>query len=371
MKVAIDSGPLNSAHSVRGIGLYARELIKAIGEVKKSYKDLKIDIVDFLKTNLSGYDIVHYLSFDPFRLSLLLKKPAKIVVTIHDLIPLLYPKIYPPGIRGKFFYWLQGLLIKNVDVIITDSETSKKDIVRLLGVSPNKVIVINLAPGADFRVIHDKVELDGVVSKYKLNRKFVFYLGDVNYTKNIVNLIKACDIAKIQLVIAGKHATQVEENIHTNLTNLKGPRDWIRFILGKPHPELRHYVKLEKLFVNKNVLRLGYVTDDDLIPIFNLATVYCQPSFYEGFGLPVLQAFACEVPVVISKTNCLVEIANGAALIADPNDPKDIAKKLLSLVNDSSLRVSLIRKGRERLKDFSWEKTAKETIEVYKNISSE
>ena len=372
MRVAVDSGPLTNGHSVRGIGLYARELIKTLEIEKKAYKDVKIKTVDFSKSNLTNYDVVHYLSFNPLHLTLPLRKPAKIVVTIHDLIPLIYPNIYPPGIRGKVRYLIQKFLFKSVDVVITDSETSKKDIVRFFGVSAKKVKVIYLAPSKLFRVIKDKDRLNNVAKKYNLPDKFVFYLGDVNYTKNIVNLVKACEIANLKLVISGKNASEIEENTQTSIKNLAGPQDWVRFILGRPHPELSHYVELKKLLdKNDNIRRLGYVNDEDLALIFNLATVYCQPSFYEGFGFSVLHAFASEIPVVISKTNCLVEIAGKSALIVDPNNPKDIAEKLTSLISDSSLRVSLIRKANERLKDLSWEKTARETIEVYKNISSE
>jgi len=130
IKVAIDKGPLSSGHAVRGVGAYTRELIKALHEKTKKRKNLKIDAVDFEKADLTKYDIVHYPYFHPFFLTLPFNKPAKTVVTIHDLIPLIYPKHYPPGIRGMFKFKLQKYLIKRVDGIITPSETSKKDIVR-------------------------------------------------------------------------------------------------------------------------------------------------------------------------------------------------------------------------------------------------
>ena len=187
MMVAVDSGPLTNGHSVRGIGLYARELIKTLEIEKKAYKDVKIKTVDFSKSNLTNYDVVHYLSFNPLHLTLPLRKPAKIVVTIHDLIPLIYPNIYPPGIRGKVRYLIQKFLFKSVDVVITDSETSKKDIVRFFGVSAKKVKVIYLAPSKLFRVIKDKDRLNQVG---KNGKKFI--LSNFTYTHAVNKLRTYC-----------------------------------------------------------------------------------------------------------------------------------------------------------------------------------
>ena len=120
---------------------------------------------------------------------------------------------------------------------------------------------------------------------------------------------------------------------------------------------------------NTNIIRTGFTTEEELVEIFNLASVYVQPSFYEGFGLPVLEAMASGTPVVIAKTNALVEIANDAALIADPKDPKDLAEKIEMVLKKDELRKDLIRKGFLRVKEFSWEKTAEEMIEVYKIVA--
>jgi glycosyltransferase involved in cell wall biosynthesis len=236
-------------------------------------------------------------------------------------------------------------------------------------VESDLISVIYLAPKEIFRKITDKDKLDSVSKKYRLPVKFVLYVGDVNYNKNIPTLIKACDEAGLPLVICGKQAADLERR-GVGLDTLTGPRDYLRFLLNKPHPELAHFEQLLKLLENKKVIRVGFVPDDDLVSIYNLASVYCQPSLYEGFGFPVLEAFACETPVVISKTQALVEIAGKAALVADQNDPSDFAAKLLKLINDSSVRLRLMRMGTERLKDFSWEKTARQMLEVYRKVNN-
>ncbi len=351
MKIAINSGPASagSGHKIRGVGMYTSELIKALGS--------RVDALDFSKTDLSKFNIVHYTSFDPFFESFKLIPGVKTIVTVHDLTPLVYPNHYPPGLKGKLRFWSQKLMIKGVAAVITDSETSKKDIVKFMNVNPKKIHVIYLAAKEIFKKTKDKNVLVKIKDKYKLPDKFVLYVGDVNYNKNVISLIKACKISGMTLVICGKQALDIED-LGNDLRALKGPRDWIRFLFGKPHPQLAHYKDLLKAIEeNNNVMRLGFVSDSDLASIYNLATLYCQPSFYEGFGLPVLEAIASGCPVVCSKTQALVEISGEAATYVNPNDPSDIAKGFKKLVNNPKLP-----------REYSWKKTADETMNVYEEI---
>ena len=348
-KVAIDREPLTGGHAVRGVGAYTRELIKALERESKGVKELQIKAVDFSKEDLSKYDLVHYPSFHPFFSTLPLNKRTKTVVTIHDLIPLIYPKYYPPGIRGRFKFLVQKVLVKRVGGIITVSETSKKDIVRFLGIPQEKIQVIYEAPRKIFKKLETGDWKLEIKKRYSLPNRFVLYVGDVNYSKNILGLAEACKMAKTPLVIVGKQAA----NENVNLS----------------HPENQPFAEfLEKYGKDPKVLRLGFVSDEDLVAIYNSATVYCQPSFYEGFGLPVLEAMACGIPVVAAKTQALVEIADKVAFFADPGKPEDIAEKISELLENSELRAQLIREGGKRAKEFSWDKTAKETIDLYHQV---
>lgn len=320
MKIAIDSGPLKSGDSVRGIGTYVRELLKA----------LNLEGTDISKEDLGKFNIVHFTRFNPFTVSIPSSKPrnTKFVLTIYDLIPLIYPNHYPPGVKGSVNWQTNKFLIKkNIDAIITISETSKKDICRFLGVGPRKVFVTYLAP----RSIFKKLE---IAKRYALPERFALYVGDVNYNKNIPNLVRACKIAKIPLVIAGKQAKEID-NMDLN------------------HPELTHLKGLDW----KDVTRLGYVSDEDLVNIYNLASVYVQPSFYEGFGLPVVEAIACEVPVAISKNQCHVEIMGPDFDYFDPLDPESMAKAILKP-----------NRGKKLPRDYSWAKTASDTKKVYAKV---
>ncbi len=351
LKVAIDSGPLSGGDSVRGIGVYVRELTKVLKNV---------DIVDISKSNLEEYNIVHLTRFNPFRVSVPFKKPqnTKFVLTIYDLIPLIYPNNYPPGVKGSAKWLINKFLInKNVDAVITISETSKKDICRFTGIDPDKVFVTYLAPRKIFKKISNTSVLLDCAMRYKLPKKFVLYVGDVNYNKNIPNLIKACKVASKSLVIAGKQALDIED-LGANREILKGPMDYLRFLLGRPHPELVHHKELHMEFQeNKEIHRLGFVPENDLAKIYNLASVYVQPSFYEGFGFPILEAIACGTPVAVSQNQCHVEILGSEFDYFDPKNPESIAKALISPNGNRKLP-----------RPYSWEATAKETLKVYAKI---
>ncbi|OGM25348.1 hypothetical protein A2715_04855 [Candidatus Woesebacteria bacterium RIFCSPHIGHO2_01_FULL_39_32] len=377
IKIAIDSGPLSDGHAVRGIGVMVREQINALKNLKtKELKRIVIENFDFQnedgrkKLESGEYDVVHYPYFFPYALTMPEKKQGKrMVVTIQDLIHLVYPKHYPPGIRGKINFFKQKTRLKNVDAVITISETSKKDIVRFLGIPAEKVHVVYLAPKKIFRRLEiSDSRLAETKNKYNLPNKFALYVGDVNFNKNIPNLIKACRVAKIPLVICGKQALEIEER-GVDLRTLQGPRDWARFLFNIPHPELAHYEELLTEFKkSKSVIRTGFVPDEELAKIFNLASVYVQPSFYEGFGLPVLEGMASGTPVVVARTNALTEISQDAALVVNPKDPKDMAEKINTAIRNLEVRSRLTQKGLARIKDFSWEKTARETIKIYKEI---
>jgi len=331
MKVAIDSGPLSSGHAVRGIGMYTKELLKA----------LKIKGTDVFNTDLSKFDVVHFTSFKPFEISLLFSKPkgVKFVLTIYDLIPLIYPEHYPSGIRGWLNWQINKYLVKkNVDAIITISETSKKDICRFVGIDPKKVSVTYLAARPMFHKLEvSKKSRDSWLTEIdgrRVPKRYALYIGDVNYNKNIPNLVKACEIAKIPLVIAGKQAYQIEK-------------------MDLDHPELSHLKNINW----SNVIRLGFVPDEILVELTNFATVYVQPSLYEGFGLPALEAIACGIPIVVAKSQCTVEVLGDDFTYCDPNDPKSMAKAILNPNVDKKLPRA-----------YSWEKTAKETLEAYQRV---
>lgn len=348
MKVAIDISPLKSSHRFRGIGAYTKNLVKSLQSLKK--RDFELVLIE--KDEIpQDCDLIHFPYFDLFFTTLPLIRKKKTVVTIHDVTPLVFPRYYPPGIKGRLKLEAQKIALRTVDGVITDSQNSKKDIVKYLNYPKEKIHVVYLAAADIFKPITNHQSLATVKHKYHLPNKFVLYVGDVNYNKNILGLVKACKLIKTPLIIVGKQAVQKK--------------------FDKTHIENQSLVQLIKLYgKDKEVIRLGFVPDKDLVAIYNLATVYCQPSFYEGFGLPVLEAMACGTPIVTSNKSSLPEIAGKAAVFVDSYDINDIANGLTVAIEDEDLREDLIEKGLKQVKNFSWEKVADETYKVYKKAVS-
>lgn len=346
MKVAIDISPLKSAHQFRGVGGYTKRLIEALQLIKLPSFSFQLIKEGKIPDNV---DIIHYPYFDLFWLTLPLKKPFPTVTTVHDLIPLVFPDKFPKGIKGGIKYQIQKQSLKGVKAIITDSENSKKDIIKFIGFPKERIYVVYLAPGREFGQLKIENLKLKIKQKYRLPDAFVLYVGDVNYSKNILGLVRACKKIKTPVVIVGKQA---------------GEEDFDR-----SHIENKPLLQLIKVYgKDPGVIRLGFIPDKDLVAIYNLATVYCQPSFYEGFGLPVLEAMACGTPVVAANTSSLPEICGDAAIMVNPYKIENIAQGIKKVISDKIIRGRLVEKGSTQAKKFSWEKTANETYKVYQKL---
>ena len=337
MKVAIDISPLKTGHKVRGIGSYTKHLVE---QFRKGSANIDFEFFEN-PSSPPPVDLVHYPYFDLFFHSLPISKKASRVVTIHDVIPLVFPQHFSSGIRGNINLLLQKLALKNVDAIICDSQTSKKDIINKLSVPQDKIHVVYLAPGPKFKKISDKNKLSAVAKKYKLPQKFVLYVGDVNWSKNIPNLLKAVKRTNVNLVMVGEALTDKFLPETKSINNL-----------------------ISELKIVNRVLKTGYVKDDDLVAIYNLTQVTVLPSFYEGFGLPVLESMVCGTPVVCSENSSLPEIAKNFATFCDPEDPNNISKKINLAINAKKDVKKIINYANK----YTWRKVAYETVEVYKNL---
>lgn len=339
IKVFFDYSSVSEGHKNRGIGYYAENLLV---ELNKS-KNIK------LVSEKNEADIVHFPYFDFFFNTLNPVRGKKNIVTIYDTIPLVYPSNYPPGLKGKINFIKQKKKLSLIDAVITISETSKKDIVRFLDINQKKVFPIHLAANSAYKKLKPGKRLYDARKKYNLPEKFVLYVGDVNYNKNISKLAAACLLVNIDLVIVGKSA--VRENVDND------------------HPENKPFVEfLEKYGSNPKIKRLGFVETQDLVKVFNLASVYCQPSFYEGFGLPVIEAQSCRLPVIASRTQALVEVADDSCLYFDPYNEKDIADTINKVLKDKNFKQALIKRGTINTNNYSWEKAAERTIKIYQSL---
>jgi len=341
-KVGFISTPLTNGHALRGVGFYTRYLLDYL---QKNASRYGFEIIN-TQSSSSFFDLVHYPYFDLFSHTLPLKKITKTVITVHDVVPLEFPDHYPPGLKGRFNLALQKISLNNASGIITDSLASVNSIHKYLGVPHKKIKLVYLAASETYQ---NKKPAEKIIQKYSLPEKFVLYVGDVNWNKNLPALIRSCLDLNIDLILVGKQAALAET-------------------LNANHPELQHVSELISLFKSPLVHRLGFIPDEELAEIYNAATIYCQPSYAEGFGIPVLEAMACGTPVVSSNSHSLPEIAGDAAVYFDPNDQNDIRQKLSQILSDSGLRKDLSQKGIIQSKKFSWDLTAKNTLLAYQSF---
>jgi len=341
MKIAFDVTPLSDGNNKRGAGIYTEKLKEELEKRKD------ITLIPFKKKNsIPNADLIHYPYFDPFFLTLPLIKKIPTVVTVHDMIPLVFPNGFKKGFKGEVKWQIQKYSLKKAHRIITDSASSKKDIEKIVGVDRNKIDVIYLAPSIKVNKINNS-EKEIIKKKYLLPQKFLLYVGDINYNKNIPNLYRAFSYIKnkIPLVLVGSSF------LNNNLKEKK---------------ELDYLEK--KLNIEDYLIKIGRVEDIELPYIYSLAFAYIQPSLYEGFGLPVVDAMLSGCPVIVSKTSSLNEISARNAVFVNPNQPEDISSGIDKLISYNKEELKrMIDEGKKEVEKFSWKKTADETIQSYKN----
>ena len=349
MKVVLDISPLKTAHKARGIGVYTSQLSQALKKVDQTNHY----ILTSRPRDIKGVDLVHYPYFDLFFRSLPLKKTTPIVVTIHDVIPLIFPHHFRPGLRGKISFYFQRLSLNQVEAIITDSNNSKTDIINYLNIPSAKIHVIPLAAASAFSRPLSSNQLQKIKSKYHLPDKYLLYVGDINYHKNLPRLIQA-----FKLTLAN----------YPQLTLVLVSR-----ALSQPIPEAKAIKTLiVELKLESQVKILTTVPLDPvnhLNGLYKLSHAYIHPSLYEGFGLPVLEAMTVGTSVVCSTSASLPEVYGSAAISVNPNRVDSIStglKTVLELTEPE--RKNLIKKGKAQAAKFSWEQTARQTISVYEAI---
>jgi len=266
--------------------------------------------------------------------------PCPSVVSILDVSYLHFPKLF----KKKDLYQLKiwgGYSIRKSSAVITISESSRSDIIRAYGLSPNKVTVAY--PGLVEREKEDK-PMDELDKKYGVKGKYILFVGTLQPRKNIKRLIEAFSKLKdkdVDLVVVGKKGWMYDE------------------IINSP----------SEFGVGNRVKFLDSVEDENLPTFYKNAIFFILPSLYEGFGLPVLEAMEYGCPVITSNVSSLPEAGGDAVLYVNPEDVKDITEKMQKLLQDDSLRKELVAKGREQVKKFSWKKTAEQTIKVLEGLN--
>jgi len=269
------------------------------------------------------------------------------VVTVHDLTPIMFPEKHS-FIRSLIFKLFLPRTLKKAEKIIADSENTKKDLINVFGLPEKKIKVIYLGISDKFRVMTDKKKINKIKEKYSLNFPFILTVSTLEPRKNIPNLIRAFSYLK-------------KENKITQKLVIVGQKGW-------KYNEI--FILIKKLEMEKEIIFLGYVSEKELICIYNLADLFVFPSFYEGFGFPVLEAMKCGCPVITSNVSSLPEISGKAAKYINPYNLKEITESIYGVLTDKDLSKRMVNKGLLQSKKFSWEKCTNETLKVYEELKN-
>jgi glycosyltransferase involved in cell wall biosynthesis len=269
---------------------------------------------------------------------------GKSVVTIHDLIHLIFPEYFSASARS--YAWLMMRhAVQHSGAIIAVSECTKRDLVEHFGVREETIHVIYNGVGRHFRRLDDQELLRQFITQHALRKPFLLYVGGLGKHKNIPVLLKAFRLLQekgmeMDLVFAGKKFFDVAD------------------LAAQAHA----------LGITQAIRDLGPLENEHLVTLYNLATVVVVPSLYEGFGFPALEAMACGTPVVVSDRGALPEVAGNAALIFEAKQPESLAAAVEKICADSHVRDRLIEQGKQRAAAFSWEDAARKTAHVYESL---
>lgn len=282
-------------------------------------------------------DIMHTSYILPFWF------PCKTVLTVHDVIFRRFSSFFSPRDR-LLFSTLLPLSLHRADAIVTVSDNAKQEIVHFYPYVHDKVYRTWEGYSQNYHFVEKEVA-QNVQERYGLDVPFILSVGNLQPRKNIQRLIRAFslvyeDIQPAKLVIVGQAQWQASEI----------------------------FKAVEDLHMTDHIVFTGYVSEDDLALLYNAASIFVYPSLFEGFGLPVLEAFACGTPTISSNTSSLPEVAGDAAIQIDPEDTNQLAKAISDLWHDKELQQILTKRGFIRAKQFSWENMAEETMGVYRNL---
>jgi len=286
-----------------------------------------------------GADLYHNPAF-----GLPLIKSCRYVATVHDCIPRLLPELASPWLCRFFEQWAP-VWLERADHVICDSQHTAHDLTHFYGLPPEMMTVVHQAVNEVFRPASPEAVLS-VRKRYGLDRPYFLVVGRVELRKNVAGVLRAFRLLQ-------------DTDLESHLLVLAGPRDAdAHDPAGLLPPDGRH----------GDILVTGYVPESELAALYTGASVFCFPSFYEGFGRPVLEAMSCGVPVVASRTSSVPEVGGAACRYVNPYDPQDLAGTLYTVATDNTLRWDMVRQGLTRAAEFTLERMGREALGVYHKV---
>jgi len=277
---------------------------------------------------------------------------GRAILTVHDLSFRRLPECADAALVA-YLNRAVPPSIQRAHLVLADSQSTKADLVELLGVPAAKIEVLYPGVGDTYQPIRDQATLAAVRQKYNLPDNFVLFVGTIEPRKNLVTLLKAFHVSRFTF-----HASR--STFHARATNLKlviaGGKGWLY---------AETFATAERLGLSGDVVFLGYVPEADLPALYSLARLFVFPSLYEGFGLPPLEAMACGTPVVCANTSSLPEVAGDAALLVDPLDADGLATAMQQALGDEGLRARMVERGLRQAARFTWRAAAQQLLAIY------
>ena len=277
-----------------------------------------------------------------------LSKKQRNIITFHDITFSHFPYFYSLKRRLWHLFVNPKKLAQKNDFIIAVSQATKDDLISIYGIPENKIKVIY--SGLDESLVVDRhaCQLQEAKKKYNLPQDFILSLGSIEPRKNMVGLISAYEKLR-------------DENKINNKLVIAGEKAWCYKEIFKAWKKSKY---------KNDIIFPGFIEEEDKIYLYNLSKLFVYPSFYEGFGFPVLEAMACGVPIVTSFVSSLPEISLDVALLIDPYNIDDLALGVYNGITDEDLRQRLIEKGLERIKEFKWKGCARDVLKMFEKIKS-
>lgn len=319
----------------------AKNITTRIYKIPGGFKErLLASSYSILNYWLKDFDIYHateFLSFDHG-----LKIPQ--VLTVYDLTMIKFPS-HRAKDSSRHGEMLKKACLK-AEAILAISQTTKDDLIKYFKIDPAKIFVTYLGYNQIFKKIDNTRKVNQVLKKYQINFPYILFVGTIEPRKNIVNLLKAFD----------KFKDQDKNNFHLVLIGKKG---WNTLEIEETFKKTKYHDRIHFM---------DFIDDQELVYLYQGASLFCYPSLYEGFGLPVLEAMACGTPVITSNISSLPEVGGDAAKYIDPNNVEDISKKITQILTNQNVLKAMSKKSLGQAKQFSWEKCARETYQVYKKV---
>lgn len=349
MNIAFDLAFKQSASKDRGIGRYSRNMIETIMNLNKehqyyfftpNYIRSKLELKERIQGFIAQHKIDIFQITSPFDYFFSLEREwfgdTKVAVIFYDTIPLIYPEVYLPSPMLVKRYKNMLDFIASCDIIYAISETTKNDAITYGGMDGNKIKVVYGGLDPEFRIIQDK-SFSGVSLKFKISKPYVLYTGGGDFRKNIPRLVEAFVHANREL--NNNFELVVTGNFPPGILSMNNMKD---------------------------VIFTGYVSNEDLVELYNEAILFAFPSLYEGLGLPVLEAMACGTPVLTSNTSSLAEIGKDAAYLVDPYNIDQIARGIVYLLRNDHILEEFKKRGLNCIKSFQWSHVGRKILEEYK-----